>query len=615
MALVPDQKFSTFQVGGTPTTGDIIVGLRGGINTKFNWVLPAGIDSITGTANQVLVDGTSGTPVTGDVTLTTPQDIATTSSPTFAGLTVGNLHLAGNTISSLDSNGNVLIIPNGSGATQGITQFGSSTLIGSDNTSLIQATSVNRGAILSLMTNWNANAGAGIYLSTSRSAVPGTLSPVVNGQIISQIINRGDDGVTGLIEAAAIEAIANGTISSGIVPGKFNFYTSNSSGVRTLGMSLDSSQVLTLANPLLGSSGGTGINNGTKTITLGGNLTTSGAFNSTFTMTGATNVTFPTSGTLATTSGTVSSVSGTLNRITSTGGTTPVIDISAAYVGQTSITTLGTIATGVWQGTLVGATYGGTGVNNGSNTLTLAGTLATSGSFASVFTMTGATNVTFPTSGTLATTASASGVINSGTTNQLAYYAASGTTLSGLSTANNGILVTSSGGVPSIGNTVGAGLTMPSITFNSTTGIVGTTTNDNAASGSVGQVVSSSVASGSPVPLTNGTPADITSISLTAGDWDVYPNVMFVSAGAGFTLGNAVGWASTTSATLPALEETALLNNGAGGLLIGAVAYGFTAPFQRLSLASTTTVYLSTQSNFSTGTVGAFGRIYARRRR
>ncbi len=60
------------------------------------------------------------------------------------------------------------------------------------------------------------------------------------------------------------------------------------------------------------------------------------------------------------TSGTVTSVSGTLNRITSTGGNTPVIDISAAYVGQTSITTLGTITTGVWNGTAVGATFGGT---------------------------------------------------------------------------------------------------------------------------------------------------------------------------------------------------------------------------------------------------------------
>lgn len=169
---------------------------------------------------------------------------------------------------------------------------------------------------------------------------------------------------------------------------------------------------------LSGTRGGTGVNNGASTITLGGSLTTSGAFATTFTMTGPTNVTFPTSGTLSTTTGTVTSVSGTINRITSTGGATPVIDISASYVGQSSITTLGTIGTGVWQGTVIGATYGGTGINNGASTITLGGSLTTSGSFASTFTMTGATNVTFPTSGTLATTA---GTVSSvtGTANRI----------------------------------------------------------------------------------------------------------------------------------------------------------------------------------------------------
>jgi hypothetical protein len=57
-----------------------------------------------------------------------------------------------------------------------------------------------------------------------------------------------------------------------------------------------------------------------------------------------------------------------------------------------------------WTGTL-SPTRGGTGVNNGSNTLTLAGNLATSGAFSSTLTMTGITTVTFPTTGTLATTA------------------------------------------------------------------------------------------------------------------------------------------------------------------------------------------------------------------
>jgi len=44
----------------------------------------AGVTSITGTANQVIASAS-----TGAVTLSTPQDIATTSSPTFAGITAG----------------------------------------------------------------------------------------------------------------------------------------------------------------------------------------------------------------------------------------------------------------------------------------------------------------------------------------------------------------------------------------------------------------------------------------------------------------------------------------------------------------------------------------------
>lgn len=69
------------------------------------------------------------------------------------------------------------------------------------------------------------------------------------------------------------------------------------------------------------------------------------------------------SGTLsATNPGTVTSVTGTANRITSTGGATPQIDISPVYVGQSSITTLGTITTGVWNGTAVDSAYLAAGI-------------------------------------------------------------------------------------------------------------------------------------------------------------------------------------------------------------------------------------------------------------
>lgn len=69
------------------------------------------------------------------------------------------------------------------------------------------------------------------------------------------------------------------------------------------------------------------------------------------------------------------------------------------------------------------------------------------------------------TSGTLALTTN--GTVNAGSINQLAWYAANGTTVSGLATANNGVLVTSAGGVPSISSTLPAGLTIttPIINF------------------------------------------------------------------------------------------------------------------------------------------------------
>lgn len=49
---------------------------------------------------------------------------------------------------------------------------------------------------------------------------------------------------------------------------------------------------------------------------------------------------------------------------------------------------------------------------------------------------------------------SGSGTVASGSINQLAYYAAAGTTVSGLATGNSGVLVTSASGVPSISSTL-----------------------------------------------------------------------------------------------------------------------------------------------------------------
>ena len=59
------------------------------------------------------------------------------------------------------------------------------------------------------------------------------------------------------------------------------------------------------------------------------------------------------------------------------GSSTLTVDYStigaSPLAGSANIVTVGTIISGAWNGTIVGATYGGTGVNNGSYTLTLTG--------------------------------------------------------------------------------------------------------------------------------------------------------------------------------------------------------------------------------------------------
>lgn len=107
-------------------------------------------------------------------------------------------------------------------------------------------------------------------------------------------------------------------------------------------------------------------------------------------------------------------VGGTSDRITVGSDT---VDIASTYVGQSSITTVGTIANGTWQGTVVSPTYGGTGVNNGASTVTLGGNLTTSGAHNTTLTTTGTTSITLPTTGTLATLTNSETISNKTITN------------------------------------------------------------------------------------------------------------------------------------------------------------------------------------------------------
>jgi len=260
---------------------------------------------------------------------------------------------------------------------------------------------------------------------------------------------------------------------------------------------------------LSGTRGGTGINNGASTITIGGSFAMSGSFTFTGTLTGNTSVTFPTSGTLATTSqiptgAALTNVDDT--NVTLTLGGSPstslvnAASITAGWTGQLSLTRGGTNASltasngGIFYSTATaGAILSGTST---ANQVLLSGSSAAPSW----------STATYP-----ATT----------TINQL-LYSSSANTITELSTANSATLVTNSTGVPAW---------------------TGSMTN--------GQVlIGSTSATPTPATLTAGT-----NISISNGAGSITINN---TAASGFTNVNQ----NTSSVTLAA-ETRYAINNGA----------------------------------------------------
>ena len=142
-----------------------------------------------------------------------------------------------------------------------------------------------------------------------------------------------------------------------------------------------------LAQAIGGAYGGTGVNNGNKTITLGGNIvtandfTTVGNFATTLTSTGTTNITLPTSGTIATLAGTESLTNKIINGVTLAQANT-----GFTIAGGATSKTLNLVNDATISGTNSGdQTIVLTGDVTGTGTGTFATTLANSGVTSGVY--------------------------------------------------------------------------------------------------------------------------------------------------------------------------------------------------------------------------------------
>lgn len=140
-------------------------------------------------------------------------------------------------------------------------------------------------------------------------------------------------------------------------------------------------------------------------------------------------------------------------------------------------------------------------------------------------------------------------------------------------------------------------------------GIVGTTLGDNANAGSVGEYQTAQTTGTS---VSSSTPANSTSISLTAGDWDVTSITEFVPAGSTTTSLISTG-ISTTSANYQIFTGSFLNAQSIPVSIPAGVASYLVAPVTRISVSSTTTVYAVCTATFATSTMTVNGFIRARR--
>lgn len=141
-----------------------------------------------------------------------------------------------------------------------------------------------------------------------------------------------------------------------------------------------------------------------------------------------------------------------------------------------------------------------------------------------------------------------------------------------------------------------------------TTADVGTVLADNVAAGIIGEYTNKLVTSAAAISLTTATAANVTNMTIAAGDWEIEAHVNFALTAATATAFSA--GINTTSATLPvdgsecysAIITTLLSDTDT-----------ITLDRKRINVNATTTIYLVAKSTFSAGTETVYGALTARR--
>lgn len=384
-----------------PTSTDTLVG-RATTDTLTNKSISGSTNTLSDIANSSLVNSS----VTFGST-TVALGATSTSLAGVTELTVDNLNINGNTISSTDTNGNVVISPNGTGVVDV-----SNSIISGVATPVSSTDAANKAYVDNAVTGLDWKSAANL-LATANVPLTGNTNTVsIDGHATLTSVHSG------------YRIVLKGQ-TTGSQNGIYDYADNGTTYTLTRALDADTYQeligtsVYIMEGTSYGSTGWVQTNHyltdfsGQTWVQFSG----SGAY---------------TAGNGLTLTGTTFDVVGTTNRISVTAD---AIDISTNYVGQNTITTLGTVTTGTWTADIVAGQYGGTGVNNAGKTITLGGNLTTSGAYTTTLTATANTSVTLPTTGTLATLAGTEALSNKTITSS----SFSGTTVaaSGLVTFTN----------------------------------------------------------------------------------------------------------------------------------------------------------------------------------
>ena len=267
----------------------------------------------------------------------------------LAGMTeiaVDNVNLNGNTISTTNSNGDMVLAPNGTGSVTVPSGYSARAGFGSDslvNKSYVDSVANGLDVKASVRVATTANL-AGTYDNSA-----GTITAGSNGAISV-------DGVTLVVnDRLLVKDQTTGTQNG--------FYKVTATGGAGAAFVLTRTPDADAASELTAGAF-TFTEEGTANADNGYVLSTNGAI--TLGTTGITFEQFSGAGQISagnglTKTGNTIDVVGTADKITVSSN---AITIASGYVGQTSITTLGTIATGVWNGTAIAVGSGGTGLSS-----------------------------------------------------------------------------------------------------------------------------------------------------------------------------------------------------------------------------------------------------------